>query len=98
MTTTMNSINQLTRERLELYRQASNGHRGDADVLRRIQAIDRELKELWERRRHERAGRVEGIDAVIDAAYRSTYGRSYEEAYRPLPVAEAADETVPVAA
>lgn len=98
MTATIDRINQLTSERLELFGQATNGRRGDPDVKARIRAIDAELQQLWEVRRHERAGRIDGVDAVVDAVYRTTYGASYEEVYRPSPVMEAADEAVLAAA
>ncbi|MBI4570700.1 MAG: DUF2630 family protein [Chloroflexi bacterium] len=98
MTTTIDRINQLTSERLELFQQATNGRRGDPDVKSRIRAIDQELAQLWDRRRHERAGQIDGVDAVVDAVYRSTYGASYEEVYRPSPVMEATDEPALAAA
>ena len=92
MTTTIDRINQLTRERVELYQQVSNGHRGDADRLRRIAEINGELERLWEQRRREQAGAAHGIDRVIDAVYRRTYGPGYEEAFPPSSVAVPADE------
>jgi hypothetical protein len=85
---TIERINQLTAERLALYGQASNGRRGDPEVIRRIQEITVELQRLWDQRRQERAGRRDGIDALVDHAYRVAYGERYEEAISPLPVAE----------
>jgi hypothetical protein len=94
----MERINQLTEERLELFSQASNGRRGDPAVQQRIRALERELERLWAARRAERAGRLDGIDAVVDASYRQAYGSRYEEVFRPLPVAEPSDEAVLAAA
>jgi len=86
---TIERINQLTAERLALYGQASNGHRGEREVLRRIDQITVELELLWDERRQERAGRKEGIDLLVDRAYEETYGPGYEETISPLPVSEA---------
>lgn len=90
---TIDRINQLTRERLELYRKASNGLQGDPEVLRRIAEINGELERLWAQRRREQAGAPpQGIDRIIDAAYRRAYGPTYEDAFGPQPVASAEDE------
>ena len=85
MLATIDRINAFSAERLALYRQASNGHRGDPEVIRRIQEITIELERLWDQRRRERAGRKDGIDLLVDQAYRAAYGRGYEEAISPLP-------------
>ena len=95
---TMDRINQLNRERLELFRHASNGRRGDPNTMAQIATIDADLAQLWERRRLERAGRLDGIDAVVDAVYQRTYGANYEETVRPSPVEEANALPLPVAA
>ena len=95
---TIERINQLTAERLALYGQASNGQRGDPEVIRRIQEITVELQRLWDQRRQERAGRKDGIDALVDQVYRSTYGGDYEEAISPLPVSEPKKTSAPLAA
>jgi hypothetical protein len=88
---TIDRINQLTEERLALYRQASNGLRGNAEVRARIAAISAELERLWDQRRQERAGHRDGIDLFVDAVYRSTYGRDYEESIAPSTVGEPED-------
>src|SRR3989337_2039670 len=85
---TIERINRLTAERLDLYRQASNGQRGDPEVRARIAGISAELQRLLAQRRQERAGRRDGIDALVDHAYRAAYGERYEEAISPLPVAD----------
>jgi hypothetical protein len=78
-TDTMEEINSVSVERAELYRQATNGHRGDAAVLARIKQLDVRLSSLWERRRRERAGRRDGIDRMIERSYQITYGLNFEE-------------------
>jgi hypothetical protein len=87
---TIERINELTRERAELFRQAST--QGRKDALARVTAVDAELAQLWELRRRERAGNLDGIDAVVDAAYRRIYGGDYEETVRPSPVQEPSNE------
>ena len=69
MTTTLDRINELSAERARLFRQAGNGRRGDADVLRRIKEITEEIDRLWELRRAELAGRRQGIDLLVDSVY-----------------------------
>ena len=92
MKTTIERINELTVERLRLYAQASNGRRGDREVIARVKVIEAELARLWELRRQERAGHLDGIDQVVDMVYRQTYGADYEESVRPAPVMEPADD------
>lgn len=98
MASTMERINQLSAERLELQGRASNGHRGDPVILGRIHEIDAELEQLWELRRAERAGRADGIDLLIDRYYQRIYGSKYDESLVPPAVAEAADERAAIAA
>ena len=95
---TIERINQLTAERLALYGQASSGQRGDPEGRARIAGISAELERLWDLRRQERAGRRDGIDALVDQVYRSTYGGDYEEAISPLPVSEPKKTSAPLAA
>lgn len=96
MTTTLDRINQLSAERSTLYRQATNGRSGDPTVRRRVQEINAQTEALWERRRVERAGRLEGIDQLIDREYQRLYGRDYEDAVAPVRVEE--DEAASLAA
>lgn len=91
-------INQLSEERARLYRLAANGRRADPEVMQRIAQTSLELEGLWELRRKERAGRLDGIDLVIDHVYRRTYGPGYEESVRPTPVVEDDKVPAPVAA
>ena len=90
MERTIDRINQLSAERSRLYREATNGHRGDPDVLARVHALDAELQRLWEIRRQEKARRRDVIDVLVDQAYEQTYGRNYEDAVSPPRVAEPA--------
>lgn len=91
----MERINELSAERGRLYRLAGNGRRGDAEILRQIKAISDEIDRLWEQRRAERAGRREGIDLLVDRVYQRAYGKDYEEAVFPTPVAEPEDARQP---
>ena len=88
MERTIDRINQLSAERARLYREATNGHRGDPEVLVRLHVLDAEIERLWELRRRERAGRRDGIDLLVDRAYEQAYGRRYEDAVSPPKVAE----------
>ena len=87
-TQTMDRINELNAERAELFRQAGHGRSGDRTIMTRVHAIDSELEELWQERRRERIGRLEGIDLVVEQEYQRLYGPDY----LPLPVAETAEE------
>jgi hypothetical protein len=84
----MDRINQLNAERAELFRQAGAGRSGDRTIMTRVHDIDSELQELWEERRRERIGRLEGIDLVVEQEYERVYGPDY----RPMPVVETAEE------
>lgn len=95
---TMERINQLSEERAQLYRSATDGRSGDPELTQRIHEITSALDELWEQRRRERVGRPEGIDLLVEQAYRSTYGSRYEDAVRPAPVGEPEDEPALAAA
>lgn len=96
--TTLERINQLTDERARLYRAGTNGRVGNPEASQRIAEISVTLEELWEQRRRERVGRLEGIDLLVDQAYERAYGPRYEESVRPAPVAEPEDERVLAAA
>ena len=80
---TAQRINELSTERSNLFRQAANGRRGDPAVRQRIALVSDELERLWDLRRQERAGRLEGIDRLIDSAYQRVYGADYEDAVSP---------------
>jgi hypothetical protein len=97
-TATMERINQLSAERLRLFQQASNGHRGDPEVIVRLKLLDGELQRLWNIRRQERAGRVEGVDLLVETLYRQRYGENYEEVLSPSTVGEPKNERLREAA
>jgi len=81
--TTIDRINQLSAERSRLYALASDGRRGEPEVLSQIADVTRQLDELWERRRRERAGRPDDIDRLVDREYARLYGPLGEESARP---------------
>lgn len=89
-TTTLEQINELTAERFQMYGLAGRSAAG-ARKRHRIAEISLELSKLWDDRRRERAGRLDGIDQLIDQEYRRVYGTKYEEVVRPPAVAEAED-------
>jgi len=93
-TKTLERINELTSERAELFRRAGVGRAGDRTIMTRVHELDSELEELWELRRRERIGTMEGIDLVVETEYERIYGKDY----RPLPVAEPDDHKKRVAA
>ena len=95
-TLTMERINTLSAKRAELYRTALNG--GGAGVRQRIKDVTAELDELWDRRREERVGRLEGIDLLVDQSYAQLYGKSYQDAVAPPSVGEAEDEVAALVA
>ena len=98
MTTTLDRITQLTAERSKLFSFASNGHRGVPRVRLQIAQIGSELESLWNVRRQERAGRLEGIDLLVDREYERLYGRNYEDAISPLRVGSEEENAVAIAA
>lgn len=86
----LDQINGLSKERSELYRRAGN-HRLSGRVLRhRVRQIQGELNRLWDRRRRERAGRLDGVDLLVHQAYERLYGKDFDTA--PVP---ASDEREP---
>lgn len=97
-TRTINRINQLSAERMQLYQEAASGGRTDGLTVIRIRHVSDELEALWEERRRERAGRLEGIDLVVHRAYEQTYGPRYEDAISPPTVGEPGDDATKIAA
>ena len=96
-TLTMKRINRLTAKRAECYRAALNGG-GGARVRQRIKSLTAELAELWDRRRTERVGRLEGVDLLVERSYAQLYGKSYQDAVAPPSVSEAEDGVVALVA
>ncbi len=89
-TAVLEQIHQVTAERARLYGLAGRSAAGARNRLR-IAEISLELSKLWDDRRRERAGRLDGIDQLIDQEYRRIYGTRYQEVVRPPAVAEAED-------
>ena len=77
-------IDQLSAERSILYRETANGRHGDRQAIARIQDISRTLEALWAQRRQQRAGRLDGIELVVDRAYARVYGERYDHSEGPL--------------
>lgn len=65
---TLARINRLAEEKLSLYLKASHGGLTDAERLR-LQALERELIELWEVRRRELAGRHDVLVTWVERSY-----------------------------
>ena len=95
-TLTMERINSLSAKRAELYRVALNG--GGAGVRQRINDLTAKLDDLWDRRRKERVGRLEGVDLLVERSYAQLYGKSYQDAVAPPRVSETEDEVVALVA
>ncbi|MCH8994631.1 MAG: hypothetical protein IH959_06635 [Chloroflexi bacterium] len=98
MQTTIDRINQLSAERATLFSVASNGLRGDSRVQQQIAQIGSELESLWNVRRQERAGHLEGIDLLVDRSYRRLYGRDYDDAVAPPLVGPEEEHAAAIAA
>ena len=96
-TDTMPRINELSKERGELFRLATNGHRGDPEIQRRVAEVTAELDGLWDLRRRERVGRKGAIDRLIDGVYQRLYGDDYDAAVSP-PRVDAEEGTSPAVA
>ncbi len=92
-TAILDRINEATAERATLYGLVGRGAAHARNRLR-IAEISQELSNLWDDRRRERAGHLDGIDRLVDQEYRRIYGTTYEEVARPPAVAEA-EEDVP---
>jgi hypothetical protein len=89
--TTMERIDKLSSERSRLYRSTHTSRRDAPKLKQRIAKITGELDQLWELRRRERIGRLDGIDLIVDQAYTHTYGKGYRDAVAPAAVEEEQD-------
>ena len=96
-TLTMERINTLTAQRAEFYRAALNGG-GGAGVRQQIKNLTAELADLWDRRREERVGRLEGVDLLVERSYAQLYGKSYQDALAPARVSKTEDDVVALVA
>ena len=95
-TLTMERINGLSAKRAELYGIAFDG--GGPGVRKQIKALTAELDHLWDRRRQERVGRLEGVDLLVERSYAQLYGSNFQDAVAPPLVSEAEDEVVALVA
>jgi hypothetical protein len=86
--TTIQSIDQLSIERSRLYRIALDPRRGDEEVKQHIKDLTAELDQLWDLRRRERVGQLDGIDLLVDKSYAEIYGDNYRDAVAPAAVEE----------
>ncbi len=95
--TTIERIDQLSNERTRLYQIALESRRGDRELKERVAKITGELDQLWDLRRRERVGKLDGIDLLIERSYVQTYGEDYRDAIAPLAVEEEGQQIALVA-
>ena len=95
--TTIESIDQLSNERRRLYQIALESRRGDRELKQRVAKITSELDQLWDLRRRERVGKLDGIDLLVERSYVQTYGEDYRDAIAPLAVEEEGQQIALVA-
>ena len=96
-TATMNRINRLPEKRVELYKRASLGRKSGAAVREQIREISAELEQLWNLRRKERVGLLDGIDLLVERSYAKIYGTRFEDVVAPPTVSEAENDIALVA-
>ena len=95
--TTIERIDQLSNERTRLYQIALDSRRGDRELKQRVAKITGELDQLWDLRRRERVGKLDGIDLLVERSYVQTYGENYRDAVAPLDVEEEGQQIALVA-
>ena len=95
--TTIERIDQLSNERSRLYQIAPAGRRRDAELKQRVAEITGELDQLWDLRRRERVGRLDGIDLLVERSYTQIYGDDYRDAVSPSAVEEEGQQIALVA-
>ncbi len=86
--TTIERIDQLSNERTRLYQIALASRRGDVELKQRVAEITGELDQLWDLRRRERVGHLDGIDLLVERSYAQIYGDDYRDTVAPLAVEE----------
>ena len=86
--TTIERIDQLSDERSRLYRIALDSRRGDQELTQHIKEITAELDQLWDLRRRERVGQLDGIDLLVERSYAQTYGKDFRDVVAPAAVEE----------
>ena len=95
--TTIERIDKLSNERSRLYRIALESRRGDVEIKQRVAKITGELDQLWDLRRRERVGRLDGIDLLVERSYAQIYGDDYRDAVAPAAVEEEGQQIALVA-
>ncbi len=86
--TTIERIDQLSNERTRLYQIALASRRGDVELKQRVAELTGELDQLWDLRRRERVGQLDGIDLLVERSYARIYGDDYRDAVSPPAVEE----------
>ena len=86
--TTIQRIDQLSDKRSRLYRLALNSRRADQELKQHIEEITAELDQLWDLRRRERVGQLDGIDLLVEKSYAEIYGKDYRDVVAPPAVEE----------
>ncbi len=86
--TTIDRIDQLSNERSRLYSIALDSPRGNDELTQRIKEITSDLDQLWDLRRRERVGKLDGIDLLVDRSYTQIYGKDYRDVVAPAAVEE----------
>ena len=95
--TTIERIDQLSKERSRLFSTAVDSRRGNQESTQRTKEIMAELDQLWDLRRRERVGKLDGIDLRVERSYAKVYGDNYRDAVAPTAVEEA-QETIALVA
>lgn len=95
--TTKERIDQLSEERSRLYRFAPASRRRDTELKQRVAEITDELNQLWDLRRRERIGRLDGIDLLVERSYARIYGDDYRDVVAPAAVEEEGQQIALVA-
>ena len=86
--TTVERIDQLSSDRSRLYRVALDSRRGDRELTQHIKEVTAELDQLWDLRRRERIGKLDGIDLLVERSYVQAYGKDYRDVVAPPAVKE----------
>ena len=95
--TTIERIDQLSDERSRIYRVATASRLGDVALKQRVGEITAELDQLWDLRRRERIGRLDGIDLLVERSYAQIYGDDYRDVVAPAAVEEEGQQIALVA-
>ena len=69
----------------------------DRELTQHIKEITVELDQLWDLRRRERVGKLDGIDLLVEKSYVEVYGKDYRDVVAP-PAVEEESQTVALVA